>query len=149
MVLCKIKTEKINKLVVWYKANPSFGHTIQIDRVCEAFEQAKQDPADEALFMQLRLNFWLKQEIRWMPMDTWNKCAFEVDPEKLKDREYYGGLDLSNTNDIKAFVLLFPPVSEEDKFYILPYFWIHKDNMRLRIRRDRVPYDVWRKSKRA
>ena len=26
---------------------------------------------------------------------------------------------------------------------ILPYFWIPEDNMRLRVRRDHVPYDVW------
>ena len=29
----------------WYKANPSLGHTIQIDRVREAFEEAKLNPA--------------------------------------------------------------------------------------------------------
>ncbi|NLU10060.1 MAG: hypothetical protein GXW90_03775 [Tepidanaerobacter acetatoxydans] len=57
----------------WYKANPSLGYTIQIERVREHFLQAKQDPAEEALFKQLRLNMWLKQQIKWMPMDTWEK----------------------------------------------------------------------------
>ena len=49
--------------VNWYKANPSLGYTIQIERVREHFLQAKQDPAEEALFKQLRLNMWLKQQI--------------------------------------------------------------------------------------
>jgi hypothetical protein len=34
------------------KANPSLGHTIQLDRVHEAYEQAKLDPVDEAFFRE-------------------------------------------------------------------------------------------------
>lgn len=33
----------------WYKANPSLGHTIQIEKIREHFQQAKQDPVEEAL----------------------------------------------------------------------------------------------------
>jgi HK97 family phage portal protein len=129
----------------WYKANPSLGHTIQLDRVREAYEQAKLDPVDEALFKQLRLNTWLKQQVKWMPMDTWDKCAFEVNAESLKGRECYGGLDLSSSTDITAFVLIFPPTESDDKYYVLPYFWIPEDNLNLRVRRDHVPYDIWKK----
>ena len=129
----------------WYKANPSLGYTIKIDRVREHFQQAKQDPAEEALFKQLRLNMWLKQNIKWMPIDTWEKCSFAVDPEKLKGRICYAGLDLSSSIDITALVLVFPPATEDDKYYIIPYFWIPEENMALRVRRDHVPYDIWEK----
>ena len=129
----------------WYKANPSLGYTIQIERVREHFEQAKQDPVEEALFKQLRLNMWLKQDIKWMPLDSWIKCSFEVNAEKLGGRICYGGLDLSSTTDITAFVLVFPPNEEDDKYYVLPYFWIPEENLEIRVRRDRVPYDVWKK----
>jgi phage terminase large subunit-like protein len=78
-------------------------------------------------------------------MDVWNKCSFEVNIEKLKGRECYGGLDLSSTNDITAFVLVFPPITEDDKYYVLPFFWIPEDNLKLRVKRDHVPYDVWKK----
>lgn len=40
-------------------------------------------------------------------------------------------------------VILFPPLDEDDKFCILPYFWIPEDTLELRVRRDHVPYDVW------
>lgn len=49
----------------------------------------------------------------------------------------------SITSDITAFVLVFPPRNDEEKYIILPYCWIPEDNMRLRVRRDHVPYDVW------
>ncbi|AHM57252.1 putative terminase large subunit 2 [Peptoclostridium acidaminophilum DSM 3953] len=128
----------------WYKANPSLDHTIDIEKVRAAFISAKENPAEENLFRQLRLNQWVKQSVRWMPMDIWEKCSFPVDAEKLRGRECYGGLDLSSSNDITAFVLVFPPIPGDDKFYVMPHFWIPEENLRLRVRRDHVPYDVWK-----
>ena len=128
---------------VWYKANPSLGVTVDIDKLYTAYESAKENPAEENLFRQLRLNQWVKQSVRWMPMDAWDKCDFAVDPEALKGRECYGGLDLSSSTDITAFVLVFPPKDEDDKYIILPYFWIPEDTIDVRVRRDHVPYDTW------
>lgn len=127
----------------WYKANPSLGYTIDIEKVRNAYVSAKENPAEENVFRQLRLNQWVKQSTRWMPMDIWDECAFEVNPDELIGRECYAGLDLSSTSDITAFVMVFPPRNSEEKYMILPYFWIPEDNMKLRVRRDHVPYDVW------
>lgn len=128
---------------VWEKANPLLGITVGIDKVRAACESAKQNPSEENSFRQLRLNQWVKQAVRWMPMDKWDKCAFAVNEDDLRGRVCYGGLDLSSTTDITAFVLVFPPLDEEDKYVIIPYFWIPEDTLDLRVKRDRVPYDVW------
>ena len=128
---------------VWKKANPSLDITVGIDKVKAACESAKQNPGEENAFRQLRLNQWVKQAVRWMPMEKWDKCAFSVDEDELEGRVCYGGLDLSSTTDITAFVLVFPPLDEEDKYIILPFFWIPEDNLTLRVNRDHVPYDVW------
>ena len=128
---------------VWKKANPSLGITVGIDKVRDACESAKQNPAEENSFRQLRLNQWVKQSVRWMPMDKWDKCVFAADPSQLEGRVCYGGLDLSSTTDITAFVLVFPPEDEDDKYIVLPYFWIPEENMQIRVNRDRVPYDLW------
>ena len=150
---------------VWKKANPSLDITVGIDKVKAACESAKQNPGEENAFRQLRLNQWVKQAVRWMPMEKWDKCAFAVDEGELEGRVCYGGLDLSSTTDITTFVLVFPPslggaasvprlgdgfatsccppLDEDDKYIILPYFWIPEDNLTLRVNRDHVPYDVW------
>jgi phage terminase large subunit-like protein len=128
---------------VWYRVNPSLGHTIDIEKVRAAYQSARENPAEENLFRQLRLNQWVKQSVRWMPMETWEKCAHPVDPEKLKGRVCFGGLDLSSTIDITAFVLVFPPIPGDDKYYVLPYFWLPEETLDLRVRRDHVPYDIW------
>ena len=129
----------------WYKANPSLGHTIDIEKVRNAYNSARENPAEENIFRQLRLNQWVKQSTRWMQMDKWDECDFNIDIDSLRGRECYGGLDLSSTTDITAFVLVFPPRREDEKYIILPYFWIPDDNLKLRVRRDHVPYDVWEK----
>ena len=130
---------------VWKKANPSLGITVGIDKVKAAFESARQNPAEENSFRQLRLNQWVKQSIRWMPMDKWDRCAFPVDAGALEGRVCYGGLDLSSSTDITAFVLVFPPLDESDKYSVIPYFWIPEDNVELRVMRDHVNYDLWQK----
>lgn len=130
---------------VWKKANPSLGITVGIDKVKAACESAKQNPAEENAFRQLRLNQWVKQAVRWMPMDRWDKCAFAVNEEDLLGRVCYGGLDLSSSIDITAFVLVFPPLDEDDKYIILPYFWLPEETLSARVNRDHVPYDVWEK----
>ena len=130
---------------VWKKANPSLGITVGLDKVKVACESAKQNPAEENSFRQLRLNQWVKQAVRWMPMAKWDACAFPVNEKQLEGRVCYGGLDLSSTTDITAFVLVFPPEDEDGKYEILPYFWIPEDNIDLRVRRDHVNYDLWEK----
>ena len=131
---------------VWKKANPSLGETITMEKVRAAFESARQNPGEENAFRQLRLNQWVKQAVRWMPMEKWNACSFDVNAEELEGRVCYGGLDLSSTTDITAFVLVFPPVDDDDdKYYIMPFFWIPEDNLVLRVNRDHVPYDIWQR----
>ena len=130
---------------VWYRANPSLGHTIDISKVRNACLSARDNPAEENIFRQLRLNQWVKQSTRWMQMEKWDACAFPVDERELLGRECYGGLDLSSSIDITAFVLVFPPRDDTEKYIFLPFFWIPEENMVRRVRRDHVPYDVWEK----
>lgn len=129
---------------VWKKANPSLGITVKMEKVKDAYNSAKENPAEENTFRQLRLNQWVKQDVRWMPVDKWDACAFPVDPNELRGRDCYGGLDLSSTTDITAFVLVFPPGDDSEGYTLLPYFWIPEDNVDLRVRRDHVPYDIWK-----
>ena len=130
---------------VWRKANPSLGITVAEEKVRAACESAKQNPGEENAFRQLRLNQWVKQSVRWMPMDKWDLCAGKIREEELEGRVCYGGLDLSSTTDITAFSLVFPPRDDEEEYIILPYFWIPEDTLDLRVKRDHVPYDVWQR----
>lgn len=127
----------------WRRANPSLGHTIGIDRVREAYQQALDNPAEENVFKQLRLNMWTSSSVAWIPEHVYAKGNDPIQYESLKGRSCYAGLDLSSTSDITAFVLVFPPRFEEENYIVLPYFWLPEDTLELRCRRDHVLYDVW------
>ncbi|MRR32295.1 terminase large subunit, partial [bacterium] len=130
---------------VWRKSNPSLGITFTEESLQSACDSAKQNPAEEMFFRQFFLCQWTQSSVRWLPMDKWDKCAFPVDPDALEGRTCYGGLDPSSTTDITALVLGFPPRDEDDKYFILPYFWMPDDNIGLRVRRDYVTYDTWQR----
>lgn len=130
---------------VWKKCNPSLGFTIPLEKVEAACLSAQNTPAEENSFRQLRLNQWTKQQNRWLSMQKWDACRVDFDEKFLEGRVCFGGLDLSSTTDLTAFVLVFPPTADDDKFYILPYFWLPEETIDLRTRRDHVPYDLWQK----
>lgn len=127
----------------WAKANPSLGVTFSIDRLYEACESAKQNPAEENSFRQLRLSQWVKQAVRWMPMEKWDACGTPIDTAFLRGRPCYGGLDLSSTQDLTALVLVFPPTEDDEPYYILPFCWVPKETIDIRSRKDHVNYDLW------
>ena len=127
----------------WYKANPSLGYTIQIERVREAFREAMDNPSEENVFKQLRLNMWVSSLTRFIPEKIYDLGNEPIDEESLEGRDCYAGLDLSSTGDITAFVLMFPPRDQTEKYIMLPFFWIPEDTIPIRARQASVPYDVW------
>ena len=128
----------------WYKCNPSLGQTITIERVRDMYREAMDNPAEENVFKQLRLNMWVSSLTRFIPENIYNLGNVPIDMDDLKGRDCYGGLDLSSTGDITALVLMFPPRDESEKYIMLPFFWIPEDTIPIRVRRASVPYDVWK-----
>lgn len=129
----------------WYKANPSLGQTISIERMRDAYRDALENPAEENVFKQLRLNMWVSSLTRFIPEHIFDLGNKPIDKSSLIGRDCYGGLDLSSTNDITAFVLVFPPRDNNEKYIVLPFFWVPEDTIPIRVRRASVPYDVWKK----
>ena len=127
----------------WYKVNPSLGYTVDIERLRDAYREAKQNPADEITFRWLRMNQWVSSTTAWIPDQIYQRGSEEIDLKSLEGRDCYGGLDLSSTGDITAFVLMFPPRNEEEKYIILPFFWVPEETIPQRVKANSVPYDVW------
>lgn len=128
----------------WHKANPALGVTISIESVREEAVGAKNKAADERLFRWLRLNQWLTSKLTtWLPIDLFNNTLGKWDRAALRGKECYAGLDLSSTGDLSAFCLVFPPQKGQPDWRVIWWCWIPEANMRERIRRDKVPYDVW------
>lgn len=127
----------------WYKVNPPLGYTVDIERLRDAYREAKQNPADEVTFKWLRLNMWVSSTVAWIPDAIFMKGNEEIDLAALEGRDCYGGLDLSSTGDITALVLMFPPRDEDEKYILLPFFWVPEETIPQRVKAASVPYDIW------
>lgn len=127
----------------WYKVNPSLRYTVDIERLRDAYREAKQNPADEVTFKWLRLNMWVSSTVAWIPDAIFMKGNEEIDLAALEGRDCYGGLDLSSTGDITALVLMFPPRDEDEKYILLPFFWVPEETIPQRVKAASVPYDIW------
>lgn len=129
----------------WKLANPALGEIIDLGKVRDHYNRAKDDPAEMRKFRQFRLNQWIRDKVaKWMPLPKWDETAgLAPNPDKLKGRTCYGGLDLSSTTDTTCFVLVFPPVVDDPVYRVMAWFWIPEENLEERVRRDGVPYDEW------
>lgn len=111
---------------VWPKANPALGSAKTIDYMQAQATKAKALPSARANFMTKDLNVFVGDALSWFDMTVWDKGGKKFDPDMLKGRRCFGGLDLASTRDITAFVLLFPPADgdEEGDWYVLVWCWV-------------------------
>lgn len=118
---------------------------MDIERLRDAYREAKQNPADEITFKWLRMNMWVSSTTSWIPDAIFMKGSEPIDMRLLEGRDCYAGLDLSSTGDITALVLIFPPRNSDEKHILVPYFWVPEETIPQRVKANSVPYDVWEK----
>lgn len=100
--------EYLGKPETWHLANPSLGVILNEGDFADDFKEAAANPSLWNTFLRYRMNVPTEQAVRWIMMDKWDACGGPIDLQSLNGRECYGGLDMSSTEDITAFVLVFP-----------------------------------------
>lgn len=117
-------------------ANPAFGDFLNAKEVMDMAGAAKRMPSREAEFRNLILNQRVETESPFVTKTVWEANGAESDPSG----PVYGGLDLSETNDLTALVLVSP---KADGLHVEPTFWLPEEGLAERARGDRVTYDIW------
>lgn len=137
---------------LWYQCNPSLGRHLKLRTLRLEAQTAKLSEAGEKLFRWLRLNQWISTKaVGWLPLTLYDKLQWgpskkaerEIWLEKLKRKTCYGGVDLSSTTDLTAFVLFFPAQPGLDAAVILPFIWHSGKDIETAERRDHAPYRDW------
>lgn len=148
----KLKDLDIYDENVWRLCNPSIGVTVPLRNIRNEAREAKKSPAKEKLFRWLRLNQWISvKAVGWLPLTLYDKTQWgpsakaerEAWLEQLRGKRCFGGLDLSTTTDLTAFVLLFPPQRGLDTWVALFQAWRPEDGVDEASNRDHVPYRDW------
>lgn len=143
---------------LWYQCNPGLGHNLKLREFRDGARAAKQSEAAERLFRWLRLNQWIAtKSVGWVPLTIYDKTQWNRDEwrglkvtqrrravrEFLRGKYCYGGLDLSKSTDLTAFVLVFPPQPGLERWAALFWAWTPLDGIAERENRDGVPYRDW------
>ena len=138
---------------LWYLCNPSLGKHLRLRNVRMEAMAAKKSEANERKFRWLRLNQWITTKaVSWISLNLYDKTQWG--PSKKAAREEflhqldgmlcYGGVDLSTSRDLTAFVLIFPPQPGLDIAVIWPYgIWRPEATVDEAESRDHVPYRDW------
>jgi len=94
--------------VLWKKANPNWGVSVQPDSFASDAAQAAQIPSEQNNFKTKHLGVWCNADRPWMDMKAWDLCG---DPA-LDRADFTGqpcmiGLDLASKVDIAAKASVF------------------------------------------
>ena len=137
---------------LWRRCNPSLGKTLKMATIRAQAADAKKSEAAERLFRWLRLNQWIATAtVGWIPITIYDKTQWNPPGCKdwreavqlLRGKTCYGGVDLSKSTDLTAFVLVFPPQEGLDRWVALPTGWMPLNGIEAREREDHVPYRDW------
>ena len=159
----EIETIDIYDEAVWKRCNPSIGTTVPLRTIRQEAREAKQSEAKERLFRWLRLNQWIAtKSLGWLPLTLYDRTQYHVPAleqvykgnelrarirDSLKGKRCFGGLDLSTTTDLSAFVLEFPPQPGLTCWVSLFWAWRPAEGVGDAEKRDHVPYSDWARAK--
>jgi phage terminase large subunit-like protein len=122
------------------QANPAYGDFLNSQEVQSQAQAAKRMPAREAAYRNLVLNQRVNLTNPLIPLNVWNACSGETDPDAFLV-EAWIGLDLSARNDLTALVVI--GQDSDGCWHVRPEFFAPALGVNERAHRDRVPYDIW------
>lgn len=135
---------------VWPKANPNIGVSIPWRYLRETVNEAIGKPASQSIVKRLNFCVWTEGSGKWLDAAAFGACGEGAVPRPMPaGLTGWGGLDLSSTIDLTAFLVIAPRSSclsdgHAGRCYELRMrAWVPEANVAERVKRDRVPYDVW------
>jgi len=132
----------------WPKANPSLQNRNLpgLQYLREQVTEARGMPAKEAIVRRLNFCQWTAAINPWLSAHVWDPCQQSFTVAQLRGRRAFGGLDLSSTTDLTAFVLLVEPEHPGGAWSILAWCWLPDEGLADRAQRDRVDYAAWKRA---
>ncbi len=123
-------------------ANPALGTFRSHSELLAAAEKASRMPSAENGFRNLYLNQRVNRFSPFLAPGVWLACNGATDDEAFAKGIVFGGLDLAETTDLCAFVLI---AFWMGKWHVRCWFWKPAATLEDHAKRDRVPYGRWAK----
>ncbi len=132
----------------WRLANPSIGLSPTLATLREDFNEAKESATALAAFRRYRLNQWVEDLERWIPLPKWDACApnrdaWKTRPEEMAGRECVLSFDSTWNYDFASMCLRFTPKDETEQPKFLWKHWLPSETIATRERQERLPLSRW------
>lgn len=130
----------------WPKANPGLPRLPTWQGLRNQWAVAKLTPQGRAEFVRFHGARFARSANRWLDMTYWDECRDRIDPATLHGRQAWGGLDLSKTGDLAAFVLAVP--LDDGRLLLHGRYWWPKRAARNREVEYGIPLRQWEAERR-
>lgn len=129
----------LDSVEAMYAANPALGDFLSLEETKRKAADALRMPSKAASFRNLILNQRISATEVAISPTVWTENGGEV-PEFDEELPVYGGLDLAETSDLAAYVLIQP---QGDIIAVKSTFWLPAVGLLEKSQEDRECYDVW------
>ena len=122
-------------------ANPALNEFMNVEEALNNMRQAERLPSKRASFENLNLNMRVEANEAFIVKSVWDSCIGGLPPMENCDA-LFGGLDLSRTTDLTAFVIV---GYRDGIYYVYPHFWLPAEGLRERSQIQNTDYFGWSK----
>lgn len=123
------------------KSNPNLGVSITVDYLLEEIAVAEGSLSRKAEFITKHCCVKQNSSLAWLPAKLVQDAGgAHMDPEMFRGSYCVGGLDLSQTRDLTAAVVV---IEKDGELYVLAHFWLPAEKIDEATQRDGVPYQAY------
>lgn len=133
--------DKWNDINELRKSNPNLGVSVSVDYLLEEIAIAEGSLSKKAEFMTKYCCVKQNSSLAWLSAELVERaCGPHLDFEEFRDCYCVGGIDLSQTIDLTAAVLV---IEKRGELYVLAHFWLPAEKIDEAIQRDSLPYNAY------
>ena len=133
--------EKWNDINELHKSNPNLGVSVSVDYLLEEIAVADGSLSKRAEFVTKYCCLKQNSSLAWLPSQVVAKaCGDALDLEDFRNTYCVGGIDLSQTRDLTAAVIV---IEKSAEFYAFAKFWLPAEKIDEAEQRDGVPYRLY------
>lgn len=125
-------------------ANPGFEHFQSKDEVLRHAESVRHSPSEFNDYLRYYLNRRVSVKAPFITEEKWGENGAE--PSDIAGMTVYGGLDLSEVEDLTALVLVYRDKDRKDAIYnVRPFFWVPEEGLDRKAQADQADYLTWQR----
>lgn len=132
------KWDDINEL---RKSIPGLGESVSVQFILDEINVARDSFSKKSEFLTKYCNLKQNSSLAWLSTQTIRKmCGEELHLDDFRSSYCVAGIDLSQTTDLTAAVVI---IEKNSELYIFAKFWLPSEKIQEAIEREGVPYDKY------